>query len=181
MYFCQNFKINIRPKCTAGQLSLPNASMCHQEGIVTLNHVWDSPLMTNSRRGATSTPTLRLALERSCEESVNLQPSVPGVSAPAWGSGIIRDAPPEDGKTPKERGRSLLQRRNQKRTRWKKRFTEVVVLYNRSRRTWLDRRCSTRTSRSSAASWSALRAPCSYGSSEETNKNSQGKTCHDFR
>lgn len=54
-------------------------------------------------------PTLRLALDRVCAESVNLHPSVPGVSARACGSGMRSDAPPEDGKTPKDRGRSLLQ------------------------------------------------------------------------
>lgn len=55
-------------------------------------------------------PTLRLVLDRGCAGSVNLQPSVPGVSTLACGSGISRDAPPDEGNIPKERGRSLLQR-----------------------------------------------------------------------
>lgn len=59
---------------------------------------------------AICTPTLRLVLDRGCAVSVNLQPSVFGVSTLAWGSGISRDAPPDDGKIPKERGRSLLER-----------------------------------------------------------------------
>lgn len=54
------------------------------------------------------THTLRLVLDRGCVGSVNLQPSVPGVSALAWGSGISSEVPPDDGKIPKERGRSLL-------------------------------------------------------------------------
>ncbi|TNN57645.1 hypothetical protein EYF80_032107 [Liparis tanakae] len=44
--------------------------------------------------------------------SVNLQPSVPGVSALAWDSGMSTDAPLGDGKIPKERGRSLLEGTN---------------------------------------------------------------------
>lgn len=59
---------------------------------------------------ATQTHTLRLALERGCAGSVNLQLSVFGVSALAWGSGISREPPPDDGKIPSERGRSFLRR-----------------------------------------------------------------------
>lgn len=60
--------------------------------------------------GAMIPHTLRLVLERVCAGSVNLQPSVPGVPALAWGSGNSKDGPPADGKMPKERGRSLLER-----------------------------------------------------------------------
>lgn len=46
--------------------------------------------------------------DRGCAGSVNLQASGPSVSALTWGSGVSRDTPPEGGKIPKERGRSLL-------------------------------------------------------------------------
>lgn len=52
--------------------------------------------------------TFRLVFDRGCAGSVNLQASGPSVSALTWGSGVSRDTPPEGGKIPKERGRSLL-------------------------------------------------------------------------
>lgn len=68
----------------------------------------------SSHGGAVHTPTLRLVLDRGCVGSVNLQASVPNVSALAWGSGVSRDTPPDDGKIPKERGRSLLEGQGKK-------------------------------------------------------------------
>lgn len=59
-------------------------------------------------------PTLRLALERGWVRS-NLQPSVPGVSPLPSSSGVRDVFPPEVGKIPKDRGRSLLVRKEKKR------------------------------------------------------------------
>lgn len=88
-----------------------NVSSTHRfSGWRGLNQTQVYSLRIDHKVGTTHTPTLRLVLERGCDESVNLQLSVPSVSALAWGSGMSRDAPPDDGKIPKERGRSLLGR-----------------------------------------------------------------------
>lgn len=88
-----------------------NVSSTHRfSGWRGLNQTQVYFLRIDHKVGTTHTPTLRLVLERGCDESVNLQLSVPSVSALAWGSGMSRDAPPDDGKIPKERGRSLLGR-----------------------------------------------------------------------
>lgn len=62
---------------------------------------------------STHTLTLRLVLDRGCVGSVNLQPSVPSVSTLVWGSGVSIDTPPDGGKIPKERGRSLLRKQGE--------------------------------------------------------------------
>ncbi len=52
--------------------------------------------------------TLRLALERWWLRLLNLQPSVPGVSALSWMSGVSEEPPPDMGKIPRDWGRSFL-------------------------------------------------------------------------
>lgn len=59
-------------------------------------------------------PTLRLALERGWVRSLNLQPSVPGVSPLPSTSGVRAAFPPGVGKIPKDRGRSFLVRRKER-------------------------------------------------------------------
>lgn len=52
--------------------------------------------------------TFRLVLDRGCEGLVNLQFSAFSVSDLAWGSGVSKDPPPDEGKMPSDRGLSLL-------------------------------------------------------------------------
>lgn len=158
-----------------------NVSSTHRfSGWRGLNQTQVYSLRIDHKVGTTHTPTLRLVLERGCDESVNLQLSVPSVSALAWGSGMSRDAPPDDGKIPKERGRSLLGRLKKKlynisfywRTDHKRYLSmtcdmKVAWQTNLCALTWLGRLRSTRRSRWSVAFWSSPRAPCNYGSSAE--------------
>lgn len=64
---------------------------------------------SDSPRLAAGGVTLRFVLDRGCVVSVNLQLSVPSVSALTCGSGVSMDPPPDDGKMPRDRGRSLLE------------------------------------------------------------------------
>lgn len=80
------------------------------EGKITLEWVnFSTNCYKSSHGGAIHTPTLRLVLDRGCVGSVNFQASVLSVSALVWGSGVSRGTPADDGKIPKERGRSLLE------------------------------------------------------------------------
>lgn len=58
--------------------------------------------------------TLRLALEHWWLRLLNLQASVPGVSALPWTSGVSEVLPPDMGKIPRDRGRSFLKKKERK-------------------------------------------------------------------
>lgn len=95
--------------------------MKHSEGEneiqVNILHVLDiiffppcaQLLLVRQPRLAAGGVTLRFVFDRGCVVSVNLQLSVPSVSALTCGSGVSMDPPPDDGKMPKDRGRSLLE------------------------------------------------------------------------
>lgn len=64
--------------------------------------------MSSSSVGICCCRTFRLVLDRGCEGSANLQFSAFRVSDLAWGSGVSKDPPPDEGKMPSDRGLSLL-------------------------------------------------------------------------
>lgn len=81
--------------------SSTKATMCFGTKSVLMQHQTDNGCVTH-------THTFRLVLDRGADESAILHPSVAEVSVLFWGSGIISEVRPDEGKIPKERGRSLL-------------------------------------------------------------------------
>lgn len=107
--------IDTHTECSVLTEKFPEAHvlMCWDLKISILSHfievcMYILRMMHNTRAFCRDLSTLRLAFDRCWLRSVNLQPSVPGVSALPGKSGIWELFPPDMGKMPRESGRSFL-------------------------------------------------------------------------